>query len=527
MNSIFNFFKKEKTTNKMPSTEELIERGFAPKNGKIDILLIFPPTSVAGRYGRDDIGEIGGDVIPLGIAMLAAYLREKGFGVGVLDCPGLRIDSEKVFEIITEKDPDIIAFSTSTYTLFRAIEIAKKIRSKSQNKLILLGGSHANVAAEETVDQYDYFDIVSYGKDGELIIHDIVAKYKEKNCDRNLFMSDHEILKSIKGIIYKINNVAIRNEEAENIPDLDVLPFPARDLFPLERYIPLPNQYKRLPATNMVVIRGCPYSCSFCDQAFTGARRSSPQRAVAEIKHCVEVLGIREISFWDDMLCYHKKWMKEFLNLLIEENLDFTWSCYAAVNTVDEELLKLMGKAGCWNIFYGFETAVDVLAKNINTVRKNKSLEKMKQVVSWTKAAGIEVRGSFMVGMPGETPELGKQTIQNAIELDPDYAQFGIVCPFPGTQLYKEIKQGKWGKFLTENFEDYNMWQPTWLPDGYQNINQLKEMEKLAYTKFYLRPKYVFGRIKSIKSFEDIKRYFKGAIGLIKGGYISTKFKEI
>ena len=107
------FLKKNKIKNG-PSTEELIERGFAPKNGKIHVLLIHPPSTIAERYGREDMGDVGGDLIPLGIAILAAYLREKGFGVGVLDCPGLRIDREKVFEIITEKDPDIIAFSTST-----------------------------------------------------------------------------------------------------------------------------------------------------------------------------------------------------------------------------------------------------------------------------------------------------------------------------------------------------------------------------------------------------------------------------
>tara|TARA_B100000959_G_scaffold243114_1_gene266118 strand:- start:1040 stop:1321 length:282 start_codon:yes stop_codon:yes gene_type:complete len=88
-------------------------------------------------------------------------------------------------------------------------------------------------------------------------------------------------------------------------------------------------------------------------------------------------------------------------------------------------------------------------------------------------------------------------------------------------------KKGKWGKFLTENFEDYNMWKPTWLPNGYKSIKQLKEMERLAYTKFYLRLKYILKRIISIRNLEDIKRYVKDAIGLIKGGYISTKFTEI
>ena len=499
-----------------PSRKELIERGFAPQNGKIDILFIFPPSAVAERYGREDMGDVGGDLIPLGIASLAAYIREKGFGVGVLDCPALRIDPDEVFEIIKKKNPSIIGFSTTTYTLPRVIEIAKKIRDQLPTKLTVFGGSHANVAGIETVNQYDFFDIVSYGLDGEHIIHDIVKKYSEKNFNRDSFMNDFTVLENIKGIIFKKNNVVIQNPQGDLIDNLDDLPFPARDLFPMEKYIPLPNQYKKLPLTNMVVIRGCPYFCTFCDQAGTGARRRSPTKVVDEIKHCVEKYGIKEISFWDDTMSYHKKWMYEFLNLLIEADLNLVWSCYAAVNTVDKDLLKLMHKAGCWNIFFGFETGVDELSKNILTHRKNRNFEKMKTVAKWTREAGIESRGSFMIGIPGETPELAKQTVQNAIELDPDYAQFLITCPYPGTKLQKEIKQGKWGKFIEEDFEKYHMWDVTWLPEGYKSVEELKNMERYAYRKFYLRPSYIMKRILKIRSFEDIKRHIRGGTALVK-----------
>jgi|TARA_B100001964_G_scaffold239710_1_gene307872 radical SAM superfamily enzyme YgiQ (UPF0313 family) len=501
---------------KEPSTDELIERGFAPQNGKIDILFIFPPSSVAERYGKKDMGNVGGDMIPLGIASLAAYLREKGFGVGVLDCPALKLNSDQVYEIIKKKDPAIIGFSTTTYTLRRVIEIAKKIRSKLPSKLTIVGGSHANVSGIETANQYEIFDIVAYGLDGEYIVHDIVKKYSAKNYNRNDFLQDYIMLENIKGIIFKKNGIVVRNAPRETIENLDELPFPARDLFPLEKYIPLPNQYKKLPLTNMVVIRGCPYSCTFCDQAGTRARRRSPEKVVEEIKHCAERYGIKEISFWDDTMSYHKKWMREFLDRLIKADLNLCWSCYAAVNTVDKDLLILMRKAGCWNIFYGYETAVDDLAKNILSNRKNRNFEKMKQVAQWTKEAGIEVRGSFLIGLPGETPELAKQTVKNAIELDPDYAQFTIVCPYPGTKLQKEIKQGKWGKFIEEDFEKYHQWDVTWLPEGYNSVEELKNMNRYAFRKFYLRPGYIIKRIMKIRSFEDIKRYIKGGRALVK-----------
>ena len=425
------------------------------------------------------MGEFGGDLIPLGIASLAGFLREKGYGVGVLDCPALRIDADKVYEIIVNKDPAIIGFSTTTYSLARAVEIGKKIRNKLPNKLTVVGGSHANVAGIETANQYDIFDIISYGLDGEYIMHQIVNEYSIKKFDRDSFLQDFVMLEKIKGIIYKKNNVVIKNLPTEIINDLDELPLPARDLFPMERYIPVPHHYKKLPLTNMLVIRGCPY-------------------------------------FWDDTLSYHKKWMKEFLDLLMKADLDICWSCFAAVNTVDKEILKLMSKAGCWNIFYGYETGVEVLAKNMLTHRKNRDFEKMKQVARWTKNAGIEVIGSFVIGLPGETPELARQTVQNAIELDPDYAQFAIACPYPGTQLAKEIKQGKWGKFVSNELEEYTTESVTWLPSGYSNVKELEDMQRYAFRKFYLRPSYIFKRILKLRSLEDLKRHIKGATGLVK-----------
>ena len=181
----------------MNTLAKLIERGFAPKNGKIDILLINPPSSVAERYGKENMGEIGGDLIPLGMASLAAYVREKSFGVGVLDCPTLKINNEDVYEIIVQKDPAIIGFSTTTYALSKAIELAKKIRSKLPNKLTVIGGSHANVAGLETANQYDLFDIIAYGLDGEYILHEIVQKFSEKNHNRSQFMTDFVMLKNI------------------------------------------------------------------------------------------------------------------------------------------------------------------------------------------------------------------------------------------------------------------------------------------------------------------------------------------
>ena len=141
----------------------------------------------------------------------------------------------------------------------------------------------------------------------------------------------------------------------------------------------------------------------------------------------------------------------------------------------------------------------------------------MKEIAKWTRETGIEANGAFMIGLPGETPELARETIQNSIDLDPDYAQFSICTPYPGTQLYNEIKQGKWGKLIYENLENYSGNSAIWIPSGYSNLEQLEKMRRYAFRKFYLRPKFIIRKILKIRSLEDIKKYIIGARALIKG----------
>jgi len=199
-----------------------------------------------------------------------------------------------------------------------------------------------------------------------------------------------------------------------------------------------------------------------------------------------------------------RDWMEKLCNLIIKNKIDITWTCYARVDTVDLPLLKLMKKAGCWNIFYGVESGSQQLLDNIN---KHITLQQIKNAVKWTKEAGIEIRASFMIALPGETPELARQTLEFAKELEPDYAQFCITTPYPGTQLYKDAERH--GK-LIKDFDRFHCWDAVFIPKGYKNREEVMQMEKEIFKKFYLRPKYIFGRIMRIRSWRDMKRYLKG-----------------
>ncbi len=472
----------------------------------MDILFISPPISVDERYGKT-VGEAGGHLPPLGLAALAAYTRERGLTVDIIDSLVHNYTVEDVINEIRDKRPKTVCISAITAVFNRSVECAKKILEEFPETLVIIGGHHATIMSKEIMTKYDCFDILVYGE-GEITLHDILQNFKSKEENKETLLSDKNLLESIDGIVFKHNGEVIKNKERKQIEDIDILPFPARDLLPMNKYIPLPNQYKRLPSIHMLAIRGCPFSCDFCsNNAIFGQRfRSrSPQKVVEEIKHLIEIYGAKEISFWDDLLTVNKRWVNELCDEILKEKIDITWTCYARADCVSPELLKKMKKAGCWNIFYGFETGNQELLDNIN---KRIKVQQIREAVKWTKDAGIEIRASFMIGLPGETPELGEQTVDFAIELDPDYAQFCINTPFPGTKLYENAS--KWGTFDNTDFDKFTIWEPIFLPYGYKDKEQLMMIEKKAFRRFYLRPKYIFNRLQKINSMDDIKRYLKG-----------------
>ena len=473
----------------------------------MDTLLLFPPLSVEERYGNRKLGEIGGHLPPFGLACIASYIREHSFSVGIMDALAEDMEPMQVLDYIGKHQPKVIGFSAMTPQFLRTVRIAKDISKRFPEILTIIGGHHASIMPYETLEEDCCLDLLVYGE-GEETFLEIINKYKERGWNKEEFLKDADCLKAIDGIAFrdKDSNIKI-NKSRRQIEDLDSLPSPAWDLLPLGKYIPLPNQYLNKPVIHMVSIRGCPFDCDFCSNNSVFGRKiraRSPERVVDDIKYVKSKYNMKEISFWDDTMTVNKKWLEKFCNCLIENKVNVTWTCYSRVDTVNLEILKLMKKAGCWNIFYGYESGTQQLLDNIN---KGITLEQIRNVNKWTKDAGIEVRASFMIALPGETPELAKRTIDFAIELEPEYAQFSITTPYPGTKLFDTAKKS--GR-LREDFSKYNMWEVVYVPEGYMDEKQIVAIEKLAMRKFYFRFRFIFEKIKRVRSFEDIRRYING-----------------
>lgn len=440
------------------------------------VLLIFPPQSLDERYGRN-MGNVGGFLPPLGLCNMAAVLERDGHEVRIMDCPVNNYIISDILTEITNFEPEVIGIAAITVLANVTKELCEVIKNQFSGIYIILGGPHPTVMPNEVSEEMNA-DIVIQGE-ADNIISDVV-----KNLEH---YKKQGIVKA--GIAMK----------------LDELPLPARHLLDMSKYTSLPNTYKKSPNTFQVMTsRGCPFTCTFCHDAKGVFRQRSVENVIMEIKHLQEKYGVKEIAFWDDIMTLNKAWMYKFCEALEKEKINLVWSCYTRLDLIDEPLLKAMKKAGCWNIFFGIEAGSQGLLDNI---KKKMTVEQMANQVRLVKKVGIEIRGSFMIGLPGETPETARETIKYAIDLDPDYAQFTITTPYPGTELWKTAEQ--WGT-LNRDFTDFNEWKPVFVPKGYKSPEELLEIHKEAFRRFYFRPKFILRKVAKIRSFDDLWRHIKG-----------------
>jgi radical SAM superfamily enzyme YgiQ (UPF0313 family) len=416
----------------------------------------------------------------LGLASLAAYSRQQGFQVRIIDAPALKISVEKFGDFLRADLENYRAryygFTATTAAVKNAYLMAQVVKEIYPEAKIIFGGAHPTVLPEEVVSQ-SAINLVVVGE-GELTLAEVLSG---KNHSE------------VKGLVYRENGRIISNSPRERIKDLDQLPFPAYDLLPMEKYYPAKGSYQRLPAISMLTSRGCPGRCTFCNKTL-GEQMvfRSADSLIEEIKMLSRDFGIRQINFYDDTFTVFKENIRRFCQLLLEQKIDISWCCFSRVDYVDLELLKLMKRAGCHQIMYGIESGDEGVLRAIN---KKIDLATVRTVVKLTKQAKIDVRGAFMIANPTETRETVLRTLKFAQELNPEVAIFNITTPYPGTEMFKEAS-GQ-GLIMTYDWDDYDLSKPIM---KLENLSQ-EEIIKLyhyCYQKFYFRPRYVLLRLKRL-----------------------------
>ncbi|MDH5445664.1 MAG: B12-binding domain-containing radical SAM protein [Gammaproteobacteria bacterium] len=442
---------------------------------------------------------------PLGTLYVAASLQQAGHNVQFYN--GAFLSQTDILQHIKTFQPAFVGIYATTFGWYKAMHTAADIKRLNANIFICVGGPYPIAKPEQCLlDGDGSIDAVVTGE-GEITVSEIVT-HLDKGHNLN----------GIQGVMYRANEQIIKNPPRPLIEDLDSLPFPARDLLEdIERYVPPPATYRRKPVAVMITSRGCDRRCIFCSQidkarkgGIRGIRYRSVENVLQEIEACL-AKGYKEIKFIDDTLAADRERLINLCKEIIIRKLDFSWFASACVNQVDEALLKVMQQAGCWAILLGAESGVQ---KNLNTLHKGITLEQTRQAVKAAKAAGLFVSTPFVFGIPGETYEDALKTIDFAIELNPDIANFHALTPFPGTPLYEQ--QQKYGRVSTR-LSDYT-YQGAAFTTNSLSRTQIHQLRQLALRRFYSRPSYLFKRLLQIRSLHDCNiavQGIKALFGLI------------
>jgi radical SAM superfamily enzyme YgiQ (UPF0313 family) len=437
---------------------------------------------------------------PLLLAYATAVCKKQGHCVDLIDAPALEISKEKTIQRVKEFAPDFIVMLTSTASVDSDASLAKELAAETGASTIAVG-VHATAVPEDTLKRG--FDIVALGE-YEYTISDIASGKKPEK---------------IQGIAYKKGKKIIQNEKRPLIHNLDKLPFPAREYLPNEKYY---SALYKNPFTFILAGRGCPHQCIFCagPQLMSGRsyRFRSARNIADELKFIKKNFPkIKSVLFNDDTLNVNKKHIIEVCDLIIKEKVNLPWAAYSRVDSVDAEIAEKMKKAGCFLVKVGFESGNDELLKNMKKGPRA-TTEQGRKCAEIFKKAGIQVHGTFVFGMPGETKKTIQQTINYAKDLDIDFVQFSIAQPYPGTEFYETLKKkgflkfSDWSEFLDEEGCITPIFE-------YPELKS-EEMEKFlkqAYRQYYFRLGYILKAIRQrLTNRELAKTSLRSAWNLVK-----------
>jgi anaerobic magnesium-protoporphyrin IX monomethyl ester cyclase len=372
---------------------------------------------------------------PLGVTYVAAAFERAGAEVRIFDYIVSAYTPEKLRAQLDEFQPDVVGSTSVTLNFPGAAEIVTTAKRHCPSLITMMGGPHVSFAAAKTLTAYTGIDLIVRGE-GERTIAELMAEKMNPSA-----------WEKIRGLTFRRNGGIVTTEPQPFIEDLDNLPLPARHLLPLSRYQALGY------SISIITSRGCPYSCIFClGRRMVGnrVRLRSASCVVDEIEHILSY-GIDRINIADDLFVSHSGRVKEVCDEILRRGLRFTWSAFARVNTVDRETLKLMREAGCDSVSFGVETGNSALLK---LIRKGITREQVREAVSLCRETGIIAHTSFIVGLPGETPETLKETREFAASLGSLYG-YHFLAPFPGTTVREEVEKYDL-EILTDDWTRYD-----------------------------------------------------------------------
>ncbi|MFA5104887.1 MAG: radical SAM protein [Candidatus Margulisiibacteriota bacterium] len=461
---------------------------------KIDILFVRPGNQ------KKVFGDLGVDLAaiepPIWAALFAAFLRDKGYSVAILDCEAENLSPEESAERIAKTVPLLVAYivtgnnlSSSVWNMLPArehIEAFNKIRSGHVKTLIW--GLHPSSVPERTLLE-EKVDFVCEGEGFDSFPELL-----------NILKNDHHAKEfAVRGIWYLKDGKPVSNGRSQVLKDLDELPTPAWDLVPMERYRAhnwhcFDDVDKRQPYGVIYASLGCPFNCSFCAlkrlfDGKPGVRFRSPEKFMEDLDVLVNKYGIRNIKILDECFVLRKDYVEKVCDMIISRGYDLNMWAYARIDTVDENILKKLRKAGVRWIAYGIEAGSKKVRDGVSKGRFTQ--EDIKRVIKLTKDAGIYVVGNFMFGLPDDDLESMKETLDMAKELNCEYTNFYVTMAYPGTQLHDEAIKNN--VKLPESWIGYSQYSAECLPLSTKHISaaDVLKFRDQAFVDFHASEDYL------------------------------------
>lgn len=392
------------------------------------ILLVHPLGYNADRAGSD-ISRIANIMPPLGLASIAAYLDQKKIQTDIIDCFALPDSGKKILEHLKKYSPGYIGFSCTTSSFIDALRIAKMAKEESPGIKSVFGGPHVSALGKKILETETICDYLVIGE-GEEVLENLI-NLKSKN------------LHNIEGLVYRDSQGKVRfNGYRNQRLKLDDLPFPAYEKlegFPSTYQLPIFN-YPKTPNVSCISSRGCPYSCSYCDRSVfrKSFRYNSADYLYRHMKYLKDKFKIRHVNFYDDLFTFNRGRVEDFCLKMIENPLKMTFNCAVRAEHIDLKLLKKMKAAGCWMISLGIESGdKDLLVQH----RQKADLDLLAAKIREIKKARIRVKGLLMMGLPGETEETIKNSMEYVFSLPIDDFNLSKFTPFPGSPIYEKIHE--------------------------------------------------------------------------------------
>jgi len=491
---------------RFPDADVAVRAGLnAQPEGTVDILFVNPPAPDGGIWIRSQhrVGRRSreGMIWPqVGLAQMAALFPD--YRVEVVDAIPLRMDWAAFERLLEEKRPRYYVTQVTAPTLRN--DMYGTFLARSMGATTIAFGTHVTPIPRETMHAFPSLDFALRGEP-ELTLRELIDVLEGKGLEpqgrwsvmepefterlRKMFTDADpdwrpvEQPKLIKGLVWREGDEIVVNPARPFIRHLDDLPLPRHDLLPLKAYrAPL----VRNPYAFIVTSRGCPGGCRFCIKHVSygnSVRFRSPENILAEMELLYD-LGVRSVNLYADLFTVSREQVVGLCELMLERDLPMQWTCNSRVDFVDQEMLRLMGQAGCRWISWGIESGSEKVLRN---VRKGIELEQVKQALRWSREAGIHNWGYFIIGLPGETEETIKETIRFSKQLPLDLILFHIAAPYPGSPFFFEVVEQGWFRAGTR-WEQVDMDCSTVLDYPHLRAEELERWAQRAFRSWALRP---------------------------------------